>query len=425
MSLDVTLLRLLRKREQYDRLHRAVPENGVDAKTRVVLADFGAYFKANPGINVIDPVQFQTFFALRHPKLTQEQLAIYGATIKETAQPAPPGTEDGILERLVSVATASKLQSMLEQFDDGEADLTTALRIIADRHEDWMLRKKVHPKVRDRIEDILKEEKDDRGFHWRLNCLNESMRPLRSGDFGIFTARVDTGKSSFFASELSFMAPQVDEVFPGEERNIIVLNNEGPGKRLKQRFYNAVLQRDTAGLVQLSDSGTIYEKYVDAQGGRDLFFVFDVHDYSMTQLEDIVKDTNPAIVVIDMLDNVQCDAVASNGGTRTDQLLEAMYQRARIWAVKYDCAVIATSQLSADAEGMPYPTLAMLANSKTGKAGAADFVLTVGRSHAEGLDNTRFIGLPKNKKRRDGGKQDPKREVFFDTGKSLFNDPTI
>lgn len=28
LSLDVTLLRLLRKREQYDRLHRAVPENG-------------------------------------------------------------------------------------------------------------------------------------------------------------------------------------------------------------------------------------------------------------------------------------------------------------------------------------------------------------------------------------------------------------
>lgn len=422
MTLDVTLLRLLKDREQYERLHRAVPMDSIDQKTAIIIKDFGSFFQKNTEAKTIKPETFLTYFTLLHPKLTKEQLAIYRATITEIQHDPPPGTEDGIRERLVSVATATKLQSLLEQFDEGEADLTDHLRIIADRHENWISRNKIHPKVKERIEDILQAEENDTGFHWRLNCLNESMRPLRSGDFIIVAARVDSGKSSFFASELSYMAPQVDAIYPEQERTIIVLNNEGPGKKLKHRFYNAALNATTSELVDMSKDGTIYEKYVEAQGGRDLFYVFDIHDYTMSQLEDIVKDVNPAIVVVDMLDNVQADTAARNGGTRTDQLLEDMYQRARVWAVKYDCSVIATSQLSGDADGETFPKLSMLANSKTGKAGAADAVIMLGRSSNADMQNTRFIGLPKNKMRRDGGLQDPRKEVFFDAGRSRFKD---
>jgi replicative DNA helicase len=421
MSLDLTLLRLLRSREQYDRLARHVPE-GVDVKTQTILKDFGAYFKSHPSVATIDPASFRTFFALQHPKLKEDQLAVYAATIGGIAEPVPPGTTDGIMERLVSVATASSMQSILEGYDAGDVDITGALRQLAERHENWMHRQKRHPRVKDRIEDILEADKNDAGLSFRLNCLNGSMRPMRSGDFGIVAARVDSGKSSFFASELSFMSPQVDALFPGEERPIIVLNNEGPGKRLKHRLYNAVLGVDTQQLIAWKDDGSLYDRYVAAQGGRDKLFVYDVHDYTLSQLEDIVKDVRPALVVVDMLDNVACDIGAANGGTRTDQLLESMYQRARVWAVKYDCAVIATSQLSGEADNVTFPTLAMLANSKTGKAGAADFVLMLGRTNADGLENTRFVSLPKNKKRRDGGKQDPKMQVYFNGPCALFTD---
>lgn len=422
MSLDTTLLRLLKTREQYDRLYRAVPTDAIDEKTAVLLKDFGTFFQKNPEAKAVTPESFLTYFTLLHPRLKPEQTAIYKAVIRDIQTPAEPGTEDGIRERLVSVRTASMLQSLLEQFDEGEADITDSLRIIADRHEDWVVRQKIHPKVKDRIEDILKSEENDEGFHWRLHCLNNAFRPMRSGDFIIVAARVDSGKSSFFASELSFMAPQVDSLYPGQDRTIIVLNNEGPGKRLKHRFYNAALNRATPELVELSKAGTIYEKYVDAQGGRDLFHVFDVHDFTMSQLEDIVKDVNPAIVVVDMLDNVSMDQQAANGGTRTDQLLEAMYQRARVWAVKHDCAVIATSQLSGDADGELFPKLSLLANSKTGKAGAADAVIMLGRSNSADLQQSRFISTPKNKMRRDGGVQDPRKEVFFDAPRAIFKD---
>ena len=423
MSLDLTLLRVLKTRDQYERFHSSVPEAGIDSNTRVLLKDFGKYFAANPGIQEIDPSGFQTFFALKHTKLKPDQQAVFAAQIKQIGKDVEPGVADGLRERLASVKTAARLQKALEDFDSGEGDLTAMVRQINDDHESWLMKRKQHPKVTERIEDILQEDADDVGFHWRLNALNEAMRPLRAGDFGIVAARVDTGKSSWFASELSFMAPQVDLLYPGQDRTILVFNNEGPGKRLKHRLYNAALNATTKELVELTKAGVIYERYEAAIGGRNLITILNVHDYTMSELEDMVKDLNPAIVVIDMLDNVLADKAASNGGTRTDQILEWLYQRARIWAVKYDCAVIATSQLNGEAEGVIFPKLSMLANSKTGKAGAADFVLMIGRSDSPDLQNSRFISLPKNKKRRDGGPQDPRCECSFDSARSLFKDP--
>jgi len=425
LSLDLTLLRLLKTRDRYEKLHRSVPEQGIDEPTRVVLRDYGKYFEAHPGTDVIDPAAFGTYFALLHPKLKPETIAAYKARFKQIEQDPAPGVADGILERLAAVRTATKLQTLLEGFDSGEADLTSGLRQINDEHEDFVTRRKEHPKVRDKIEDIIEADEHDTGLHWRLVCLNESMRPLRGGDFGILAARVDSGKSSFLASELTHFAPQLDALWPGQERSIAVFNNEGPGQRLKHRCYNAALGKTTRELIDLKRAGTLYTDYVAALGGRESISVFDVHDYSMGELEDIVKDVRPAIVVIDMLDNVQADGIAHNGGTRTDQILEWLYQRSRVWAVKYDCAVLATSQLSADADGAIYPSMATLANSRTGKAGAADFVLMLGRSHDPQLANTRFISLPKNKKRRDGGAQDPRCEVLFDGARSLFKDPEI
>jgi replicative DNA helicase len=388
-----------------------------------VLRDFESFFKSNPEAKRVAPENFMSYFFIKHPKLTEEARAVYTATIKEIQHQPAPGVEDGIRERLVSLATASKLQTLLEQYADGETDLTANLRALSDRHENWIARERKHPKVKDRIEDMLTAEANDTGFHWRLNCLNEALKPLWEGDFIIVAARVDSGKSTFFASELTHMAAQVDTLYPGQDRSIIVLNNEGPGRKLRHRLFNAALGENNEGLVARSKAGTVYGDYLNSIGGRDLIHVFDVHDYTMGGLEDIVKDLNPAIIVVDMLDNVQADvSVATNGGTRTDQLLEWMYQRARIWAVKYDCAVIATSQLSGDADGELFPKLSMLANSKTGKAGAADAVIMLGRSSNIDLQNTRFISTPKNKKRRDGGPQDPRREVTFDGPLARFTD---
>ena len=44
MSLDLTILRLLKHRDRYELYHRAVPQDVLAPHTRIILEDFGKFF---------------------------------------------------------------------------------------------------------------------------------------------------------------------------------------------------------------------------------------------------------------------------------------------------------------------------------------------------------------------------------------------
>ena len=64
-----------------------------------------------------------------------------------------------------------------------EVDLYQALRASVERYEGAVNRTVKLPWVKDDIHDLLTADMNDTGFHWRLDCLNKSLRPLRGGDF--------------------------------------------------------------------------------------------------------------------------------------------------------------------------------------------------------------------------------------------------
>lgn len=413
MSLDLTLLKLLKHRENYDKWARAIPEGMVQASTHVLLKDMGMFFKENPDAKAAMPDAFVPYFHIKHPKLPDEKRAIYAAMLQQAGEDVPDSVRDGISTRLTNARIALDMASMLEKYNNGEeVDLILNVREISDRIP---VGGKALPYVTTSIEELLKAEEDDWGFKFRLSALNNSMRSARPGDFIILAARVDQGKTTMLASELTFMAPQVKKLFPNEpDKPIIYLNNEGMGSRIRLRMIQAALGATAPELVEINRTpGEVMRRYAEALGGKENIFILDVHDRPMSDLEDMVARTRPAAVVIDMLDVVPFDGVVGNNGTRTDQLLEAAYQRARIWGVKYGTLVIATSQLGSTAEGVLYPTLSQLANSKTGKAGAADAVIMMGSSTDGDLAAFRWIGLPKNKLARAGQKKDPQAQVSF------------
>lgn len=431
MSLDLTALRLMRHRERCLRLNKHVPRAAVDQKTAIMLDDFLAYFREFPDAKVIEPDPFTLWFVgFRHPKLTDEAKSIFSALIKQTATDVDPAIEQGFMERLAAASAVADLTTAIEKFHNGEeVDVLTVTRSIADDIEFTVDRKIKNPQVLDPIEDLLKDEENDTGFHWHLPGINRVMRPLRPGDFIIVAGRPDKGKTTFCAHMLTHMAAQVDGLFPGENRSVIWVNNEGPGKRIITRNFQAALNATVQEMVQLQHQppknakhrSALREGYIEAIGGRGgTLRVFDVHDMWNHEVEDILRRYPPAVVLFDMVDNIRFGGEANNNGQRTDQLLEAMYQWARLIAVKYDCACIATSQISADGDGLNYPTLGMLKDSKTGKQGAADAIITIGAVNDPLLENVRYIGTTKNKLRRAGAPGTLRLETIMQGDRARF-----
>jgi replicative DNA helicase len=435
MSLDITVLRLLKYRERYDRLARSVPKNALQPVIVELLNDFGVFFREFDTAPRIEHGPFLTWFrGFRHPSMKDEGFGLYQAIIEKAMEDVSPELEAGLMERLVAADTAARVTSLLERWSKGdEVDLYAELRQNVERFEQQVDRKVKNPQVLDPIEDLLKAEENDTGLHWRLPCLNRHIKPLRGGDFVIVAARPDKGKTSFCAAELTFMAAQLDQVYPGENRSILWFNNEGPGNKIIMRNFQAALGATVEDLVQLSNQPSVdpkhktlvRERYAAALGGRaGALRVFDIHDMWNHEVEDIMRLYNPGVVLFDMVDNIKFGGEANNNGQRTDQLLEAMYQWARLMGVKHDCGVIATSQLSADADGVSYPTLPQLKDSKTGKQGAADVIITLGALNDPVLENSRYIGCTKNKKQRTGKRNSPNQEVFFDSQKSRYVEAT-
>ena len=435
MSLDITTLRLLKVRDRYERLARAVPKRALDTRTQIILADFGRFFKDFPEAARVDHGAFNIFFKSIHPNLKDEDLAVYDALFKQvTEEDVPPDLEQGLMKRLVETATAYDIALLIEKFNNGdEIDLRQGLTGFLDAYDQQIDRKVKNPQVLDAIEDLLKAEENDIGLHWRLPSINRHIKPLVPGDFVVIAARPDKGKTTFCASELTYMASQVDTLWPGEKRSILWFNNEGPGKRIVTRCFQSALNATMEDLVKLSNTPAdpefahyktmVRQKYAQALGGRPgALRIFDIHDMWNHEVEDIMKLHKPAAVVFDMVDNIKFGGQAANNGQRTDQLLESMYQWARLMGVKHDCAVLANSQISADGDGLQYPTLPMLKDSKTGKQGAADVIITLGTVNDPMLVNSRYIGTTKNKKVRTGVPASPMTEVQFDGARGRYKE---
>jgi replicative DNA helicase len=425
----------MKYRQRYERLGRSVPMRALDPKIQIIFKDFGDFFKEFPDAQKIEVGPFMLWFkGFKHPTLKNESVAVYDALMRDVMSDVDPALEQGLMTRLVAASTAYDVADMISKFNEGgEVDLRSRLNEAITEFDKLVDRKVKSPQVMDAIEDLLHAEQNDIGMHWRLPCLNQHIKPLQPGDFVVVAARPDKGKTTFCSSELTHMASQVDALFPGEKRSILWLNNEGPGRKIVMRNFQSALNATTEDLVRLSAlpadaefshyKTKVRQDYAAALGGRPgVLRVMDVHDFWNHEVEDILRAYKPALVVFDMIDNIKFGGDASNNGQRTDQLLEAMYQWARLMGVKYDCSVIACSQISADGDGQQWPSLSMLKDSKTGKQGAADVIITLGAVNDPSLVKSRYIGTTKNKKVRTGVPGSPMKEVFLDSDRGRYTE---
>lgn len=421
--LDLTLLRILKHKEHYDRIVPNLPEGALDQKTMIVLKDFGAYMKET-GHPLVKMGAFKTyFFNFRHKGLAADVSTYYEKLLDNCEKDVDQDTVRLMVNKLIELGFATDVANDASAYHrDEEIDI---IQSVGMKHEvakaNIMSGDTDKLYVTDNIEDLLNDDKDLTGLRFQLSCLREGLRPLRSGDLVIVAGRPDTGKTSFITSELVGIVDSLQE-----DDTILWFNNEGEGNRILKRAYQSFLRSNIDELLQKQSAGVLSDEYSDAGGHR--LRIVDCHDWDTTMVEQVIADVKPKLVIFDMIDNIEFKGGMRKGhDQRTDQILEAQYQWARKLGVKYGHPVIATSQISAEveqqAETQCYPPMHALKDSKTGKQGAADLMIMIGKSADPMCANARYISTPKNKLGTGTASNYIRQEVNFDLHRGVYSDP--
>lgn len=420
MAIEVDLLRVVKNREQFDRLFRFVPRDAIDPVTDVILADFKKWFKEHPEAVEIDHDAFKLWFKLAHKKIDDEKLELILKQLAKIKQPAGPGVHEGLVDRLEALRHVDLMASLLEKWEAGEEiDIFTESQRLVAEYEARIDSRKASEFDATDIDDILDDDANEVGLKFRMPLLNEYFRPLNGGDFIIFGSSVDAGKTSWIADQITFMAKQLEE-----DQNVIWICNEGPTKKVKGSIWRAALNATFGEINEMRGQKNAHKKAWAEQIGRlDKIRVFAAHDWTTMDIEAVFKKHKPGLIVYDMLDNVKFAGSTTNGGERSDQVLEALYQWGRIQSVKYDCPAFATSQISVDGYGLQFPLLHMLKDSKVGKQGAAEAVIMMGRKNDLTAVGQRFLSAPKNKLARATARGQLMHEVYFDGARARFHEP--
>ena len=376
--IELTLLKALSNKSSFDSYRHLLNPKTLSNQSLLILRDYEAYF-SNHDVNEIDWKNFNTyFFQVRHPYLDEKSILEY----KE------------ILDQLNSLQVNGEIKEIYKSFEQQE--YYQELQELLNRHIDATTLKESVDKFVDNINKDEKVESEDmdlntalnytdrsKGLLWRCQALREHFNGgLIQGDFGIIAGYVDTGKSSFIASELSFMGSQ------STEGSLLWLSNEGSYMSLLPRLYCAAIGCTEIELRKHLEKAE--KKYVEIMNGdKNRIIIKDIQGWSYKDVENLIKKQKPKLVVIDLLDHLQ-----GFDNKAEFERYNKLYQWAREIATKY-CPILGVSQMNGDGENDPYAPMSRLRGSRVDKQAAATFQLHIGAKI--GNNSVRYLSMPKNK----------------------------
>ena len=415
-SIDLALLRVIKYKEQYDKVARYIPMGAINKRTKLVAKDIGRYFEENDNETMINFNSFRSlFFTSYHRKLNDDDTTFYNAILTKMEADVPDGVRNSLINQLLELEFATDLGNLVDEYQAGdEVDIVSEVTHITKKLDEQMVRANSFEYAD--LDDSSVEENDDVGLKWCLPELNERYRNIQGGDQTIVCARPGLGKTTFLTCN------NVSMVEDMKDTDIIVwFNNESRRQRIMKRQMQSALRKTNDELSAMQIAGTLNEEYIKVMGRKDRVRVYDIHGKNNLFLGDILESIlkeglTIGAIVIDMLDNVK---FPTRRELREDQRLEEMYKWFRELGVEYNCPTFPTSQVSNEGAGLMYPLQGMLKDSKTGKQGACDNILMIGWDEDTTNPNARGISMPKTKTLR-AGQQPLVTDYIMDGDRGIY-----
>jgi replicative DNA helicase len=386
MSYDIDLLVVTSNKDTYNRFKEHVKKHNVSPITLEIFNVLGEYWDNYPTRTELNYAEFRTFFSIVKGRKIKDPSAYEVAfdNLKDALDKPSPIVKD-LLGKLIETDYATQIYDVCLKIGTGMGGDLESIEPLLNAYK-----KEVGASV-DKDDVFVKPSLDylsstvaSGGLNWRLKELNVALGPIRKGDFIIIAARPETGKTTFTASEASYMMEQLQP-----DEHVVWINNEEASNKVMMRVIQAYSQVTSSEL--LSDPKVHETKFLMGGGERFLILDDDSGIKSVHKIAMLFKEYKPGLIIFDQLDKVH-----GFKQDREDLRIGQLYEWARDLAKEY-CPVIAISQVDGTGEGEKWIQMNQLRGSKTDKIGEADAIVTIGKSNEPGMDLQRFIHVPKNK----------------------------
>ena len=418
--MEVPILQALRSRDKYRTLVGAVPMGMIGQEAALLIGWFKIYFDHFKAHKYVDVDSLDTLIKLKSG-YTAEQLGLVLSLVNQLRKPIDPESISGILNILLEMDLAGRSAALIKSYESGgDINLMFELSRLTAEAKTRMKQASALDYIDQDVVSILDEEAGDFGIKLPTLLLSQNIKGMLGGASIAVAARPDKGKTSLIAKIVTHAAAQLDNYFESD-RPILWLNNEGAGKRIIPRVYQAALDCNVNQLREKSQAGTLVDEYVQAVGRRDRIRIKDMHGANLAEIEQVIEAVKPAIVVGDMVANFKLPG-GEGGGNKTDGV-EERWQIHREMAVNHDHIFFGTIQVSAtDGDNVLYPPYGALKDSKTGVQGAVDIILMMGALNDARCQYQRGLSTPKNKFSLPGKQSHVQGEVYFDAENCQFRD---
>jgi replicative DNA helicase len=405
-NIDLDLLKFMSERSNYYQYKDTVTKSLCTKESWCLVGDFGKFFSDYPDEERVTK-DFELWFRVTgHPGWKPEEHNIYGTIIRNVLERDPPDREvfTTQLDRLRFSATVKQAAASLEAGDITPDDmLSTLTNLTVSGQEAGSAVCSFN------LDDLAQHKRSDDGLYWRLEDLNQSIGPIRKGDFVIVAKRPEVGGTSFACSELSHMIEQIP--LGG---NCVLFNNEEAPDKIFTRMVGSALGVDYRTMMTAhAHHQKLYEGWL---AGRQWDLV---HNTSMdiNFIHRTLREKQYDLICINVLLKV--------GGTDKKEdhdKFQALGEEMRRIAQQHG-PVLAIVQADPSAEGMRYIPQDRIYKSKTALQGEADVLIMIG-SDDDGSPDSRYIHVAKNKIPPatccDLAVKHIKSEVRFDIGTGRF-----
>lgn len=382
---SLSVLQFLSEKENYIRFSKYIKPHTLSEHAATILKDMEDWYKEHGDIDWVD---FSEWFKIaKHSTMKPEKMALFDVIFTNLDEAETEPDKD-IIEHYIAQDFCTEISEKALKGAEGEkVDVTEIEGLVKAWHDSLdsatSLEKFV---VNDSLDDIL-DGINLSGLQWRSEFLNKAVGNLRQGKLACFAARPNVGKTTFLATEATYIAPQLED-----DECVLWINNEEDGREVKYRIVQAALQRTNADI----DSNRIKaaNDYKDRVGGMDKIVVVDKADASIKDIEEYIRQYKPGLIIFDQLWKV-------HGFEKTSANDTARLQRIFSWAremAKMHAPVITVHQLKTEAEGVQWLTPNQLYLSGTAIQGEVDTLILMGRTYDPSVRETeRYISIGKNK----------------------------